>query len=151
MTDKPNRRGVLVAGLATGAGLFLAAPGKAEQKKTTGAYRRIRDVHKLTDIERTHSPLIRIPGGDHPPRQPIQITVSVGRRLHDMEPGHFIQWVTLELDGKEIWRTDLSPHGAVPHLSVYVLSKETATLRARALCNLHGYWEDEAVLKIGKA
>ncbi|WP_456324765.1 desulfoferrodoxin [Desulfonauticus submarinus] len=65
--------------------------------------------------------------------------VTVGSTAHPMEENHYIEWIELIADNKA-YRKFLTP-GDKPTAD-FCISADKVT--ARAYCNLHGLWKEEA-------
>lgn len=63
------------------------------------------------------------------------VKVKVGSIPHPMEEKHYIEWIAIEVDGRE-YRKFLKP-GDVPEAEFCV----SGDVRARAYCNIHGLWK----------
>jgi superoxide reductase len=66
-----------------------------------------------------------------------EVTVKVGSVLHPMEKGHYILFIEL-IDGDNVLRHDFKEGDSQPVVKFLVEGKN---LKARAYCNLHGFWE----------
>lgn len=65
------------------------------------------------------------------------VKVKVGSVAHPMEPKHYILFIEL-LVGEMVLRQDLKEGDKVPEATFVV--EGNAPLKARAYCNLHGFW-----------
>ncbi len=65
------------------------------------------------------------------------ILVKIGSVAHPMEEAHFIEWISLSVNGQE-YRQFLKP-GDAPEARFAV--KAEGEILAQAWCNLHGLWE----------
>ncbi len=63
--------------------------------------------------------------------------VKVGSAPHAMDESHYIEWIELRTDAKELYVKFLSP-GDAPEAFFKTEAKE---VKAREYCNLHGLWE----------
>ncbi len=102
------------------------------------------DWENLTDMAKKHVPIIEVPGKVKA-KEPFSVKVKVGGIdgvEHPNMLGHWINWVELYAGERLISRVEFAPEmcdGYVVNLNVTL--NETATLRAREFCNLHGLWE----------
>ena len=76
-----------------------------------------------------HVPAIEIQGNE--------ILVKVGEVNHPMDPDHYIMWITLVSEGKEM-RVSLKP-GEAPEAKFPYIPGSTVY----AYCNKHGLWKKE--------
>jgi superoxide reductase len=141
--------GSMVAGFAgTAAAAESFFPTHVDQKLFTGI-NRVKDPAKKTGLEKTHAPVIVAPKSVRA-GEPFTVEVSVGEKLHDMGPAHWIEMIELNVGNEPAGKADLQPKGYLkPRITfTMVLTKEAApagkvTLVARQRCNLHGYWESD--------
>ena len=134
------------AGTAAAAGRFF--PTQVDQKLFEGI-NRVKDPARKSGLEKTHAPVIIAPKTVKA-GEPFTVEVSVGEKLHDMGPAHWIEMIELNVGNEPAGRSDLQPKGYLKPRVVFtmVLTKDaapagTVTLVARQRCNLHGYWESD--------
>lgn len=157
-----NRRNFLkhsAMGLAT---LGLAKTVSAADKyypskvdpKLFETINRAKDPTNKTTVEKKHVPVIKVPQ-EVKVGEPFTVEVSVGEIIHDMGPAHWIQNIELVIGNEPAGRIEFQPKGYLkPKASfVVVLGQEfaasgRATLVAYERCNLHGYWEGSAEIKV---
>jgi superoxide reductase len=72
------------------------------------------------------------------------VHAKIGETLHPSEPDHYIMWIDIYVDKKWIFRAHLTPE-CNPIASAHIKAKE-GKLTAIELCNIHGYWINEADL-----
>ena len=132
------------AGTAAAAERFF--PAKVDMALFEGI-NRVKDPARKTGLEKTHAPVIVAPKSVKA-GELFTVEVSVGEKLHDMGPAHWIEMIELNVGNEPAGRADLQPKGYLkPRVSfTMVLTKDAApagkvTLVARQRCNLHGYWE----------
>jgi len=108
---------------------------------------RVKDPSRKTALEKKHGPVITVPARVKA-GEPFTVEVSVGEDLHPMGPGHWIEFISLDIGNEPAGRIDFQPKGYLKPRAAFtvVLTKEAApsgkvTLVARQRCNLHGYWE----------
>lgn len=105
------------------------------------------DPPNLTDLERTHVPVIEAPevalAGEM-----FSVTVKVGRLPHVTKAGHHIQFIDLYADQAHVSRTMFTPTAIKPKIACFLTLDGSVTLRAIAFCNLHGSWEAERWLRV---
>ena len=66
-----------------------------------------------------------------------KVTVKVGEVAHPMGADHYILFVEL-LAGNKVYRHDFTEVDTLAEAVFYV---EEENVKARAFCNLHGFWE----------
>ncbi|MFP4661724.1 MAG: class II SORL domain-containing protein [Halanaerobiales bacterium] len=93
-----------------------------------------------TTLEKKHVPFIQAPDkvkkGEY-----FQISIKMGEEIdHPMEPEHFIQYVDLYADYYHLSRVSFTPESKA-EATLTIKLKESCTLRAFELCNIHGQWE----------
>ena len=76
-----------------------------------------------------HVPIVEIDGH--------KVKVLVGSVPHPMQQEHYIEWIELLQDGKILAACALGP-GDEPEAQFYI--SNPGSVKARALCNLHGLW-----------
>ena len=141
--------GSVVAGFAgTAAAAERIFPAKVDLALFEGI-NRAKDPAKKTALERSHAPVILAPKSVKA-GEPFTVEVSVGEKLHDMGPAHWIEMIELNVGNEPAGRADLQPKGYLkPRITfTLVLTRDaaptgTVTLVARQRCNLHGCWEAE--------
>jgi superoxide reductase len=108
---------------------------------------RVKDQSKKTALEKKHGPVLTAPARVKA-GEPFTVEVSVGEDLHPMGPGHWIEFISLEIGNEPAGRIDFQSKGYLKPRATFtvVLTKEAApsgkvTLVAHQRCNLHGYWE----------
>jgi superoxide reductase len=72
------------------------------------------------------------------------IMVKIGKSLHPMEAGHYIQWIDCYVDGRYMSRLSLVP-GTNPPVAGYP-AIAGSKIRIVEHCNLHGHWQAERSL-----
>ena len=132
------------AGTASAAERYF--PTKVDMSLFEGI-NRVKDPASKTPLEKSHAPVIVAPKSVKA-GEPFTVEVSVGEKLHDMGPAHWIEYIELNLGNEPAGRADLQPKGYLkPRVAfTVVVPKEAApggkvTLVARQRCNLHGNWE----------
>jgi superoxide reductase len=105
---------------------------------------RPKDWKNLTDMAKKHVPVIAAPAKVKA-KEPFTVKVKVGGINgieHPNTLGHWINWIELYASERLISRIEFAPElcdGYVATINVNL--NETATLKARGYCNLHGVWE----------
>lgn len=116
---------------------------------------RVKIPGKKSPLEMSHAPNITAPKAVKAGEQ-FTVEVSVGEKLHDMSPAHWIEYIELAIGNEPIGRVTFQPRGFMKPKATFTvaLPKDMApngivTLVAFQRCNLHGLWEstvDVAVL-----
>lgn len=91
------------------------------------------DPNNPSELEQSHVPVIEA--------DTMFVKVTVGEVTHPMETSHWIQWIELFADGESVGRSDLVA-GDKPEMEFEADVTKTKKLTARALCNVHGLWEN---------
>lgn len=106
-----------------------------------------------------HVPVIHVPDSVEA-GQPFDVTVVVGEEVpHPNTPEHYIAWIELYFvpEGGEtvyfLGRAELGAHGETqmftePKALFRVSLPGPGTLKALALCNIHGLWEGEKKVEV---
>lgn len=115
---------------------------------------RVKDPAKKTALERSHAPVITAPATVKD-GETFMVEVSVGEKLHDMGPAHWIQDIELSIGNMPAARVDLQPAGHVVPKAVFCLKLNRSlapdgvvTLVASEHCNLHGYWRSTLDVRV---
>ena len=105
---------------------------------------RPKDWKNLTDMAKKHVPVIAAPAKVKA-KEPFTVNVKVGGIdgvEHPTTLGHWINWVELYAGERLISRIEFAPELCDGYVTaINVTLNETATLKARGYCNLHGVWE----------
>jgi superoxide reductase len=105
------------------------------------------DWNNLPGMAKKHVPIIEAPAKVKA-NEPFAVKIKVGGIdgvEHPNTLSHWINWVVLYAGDRWISRAAFAPEmtdGYVVTLNVTL--SESATLRARIFCNLHGVWEGQA-------
>ena len=109
---------------------------------------RAADPAHMTVLEQMHVPVIELPDSVAPGEM-FPVTVKVGQVPHEMEPGHYVQFVDLYAGATFLARASFTPTGPKPKVTCYLVLDESASLRAIAFCNQDGFWESERWVNVG--
>ncbi|MFQ5450837.1 MAG: class II SORL domain-containing protein [Nitrospinaceae bacterium] len=155
-TKTLNRRIFLKKGLIAAVAFGAAnlnpyfAFAQSASKKETNLFKQInraKDPEILQGLELGHVPRIKAPEAIKP-GVPFEVEVRVGKKLHEMIPAHFIDWVDLYADEIFLTKFILTPNFTQPVCKVFVTLNTSATLRAIEHCNLHGLWEGTKPIQV---
>ncbi len=98
----------------------------------------------LTDMAKKHVPVISAPEKAKA-KEPFAVRIKIGGIdgiEHPNTLGHWINWVELYAGERLVSRVEFAPELSDGYVvTVNVALNETAMLRARGYCNLHGVWE----------
>ncbi len=98
----------------------------------------------LADMAKKHVPIIEAPEKVKA-KEHFTVKIKVGGIdgvEHPNTLGHWINWVQLFAGDRLISKVDFAPEMCNGYLvTLNVTLNETATLKAREFCNLHGVWE----------
>ena len=121
-------------------------PVKVDQTLFTDI-NRVKDQSKKTPLEKSHAPVISAPKSVKA-GETFTVEISVGEKVHDMGPAHWIEYIELAIGNEPVGRVELQPRGFMKPKATFTvaLPKEIApngvvTLVAFQRCNLHGLWE----------
>ena len=91
-----------------------------------------------------HVPSIEISKtcGMVPENDCIDVMVRVGKTLHPMLPEHHISFIDCYLDRRFVGRALLTP--AMNPAVIFHVKDKGEKIQIVEMCNLHGYWTDEA-------
>jgi len=102
------------------------------------------DWTNLTIMAKKHVPIIEAPEKAKA-KEHFTVRIKVGGIdgiEHPNTLSHWINWVELYAGDRLISRVNFAPEMCDGYLmTLNVTLNETATLRVRELCNLHGVWE----------
>ncbi len=102
------------------------------------------DWNNLTDMAKKHVPIIEAPGSTKA-KEPFTVKLKVGGIDGVEHPnilGHWIGWIELYAGDRQVSRIDFAPELSDGYAATLeVTLNESATLKARIFCNLHGLWE----------
>jgi len=158
-----NRRTFLattvIGSLATGIGSAAAAAERYFPLKVDPALfesiNRVKIPGKKSPLEMSHAPLITAPKSVKA-GELFTVEVSVGERVHDMGPAHWIEYIELAIGNEPLGRIEFQPRGFMKPKATFsvVLPKDVApsgvvTLVALQRCNLHGLWESTLDISVG--
>jgi superoxide reductase len=116
---------------------------------------RVKIPGKKSPLEMSHAPFISAPKSVKPGEM-FTIEVSVGEKVHDMGPAHWIEYIELAIGNEPVGRVDFQPRGFMKPKATFTIAlpKEVAptgivTLVAFQRCNLHGLWESTLDITVG--
>lgn len=108
---------------------------------------RVKISEKKSPLEMSHAPVITAPKAVKA-GESFTVEVSVGQKVHDMGPSHWIEHIELNVGNEPAGRISFQPKGYMKPKASFTISlpKEAApngivTLVAFQRCNLHGLWE----------
>lgn len=141
-----KRRDFIKATVLTTALIFSRVATAAEHEKKDSAEQdakllRLRNRENPTVMEQKH-----VPGIEAPRKvkkgELFDVKVKVGyMKEHPSTPDHWITWIKLRVDGKEVARTAYEIGGiSWSHATFKIRLQKTSSIEAIENCNLHGTW-----------
>jgi|Deesub1362B_J571_1020462.scaffolds.fasta_scaffold00545_1 superoxide reductase len=107
-----------------------------------------KDVERMTDLEKKHSPRIVCPDTVKPGEM-FEVKIITGKLLkHPNESGHFIMWTELYAGDRFLGRTQFAPVTTEPETCFIVSLNKSAELIAYSMCNLHGLWKNTVHIEV---
>jgi len=138
------RNGVFMAALMS-SGKVLATEHREEGSASKATeLLRLHNRENPTVMEQKH-----VPGIEAPERvkagEWFDVAVKVGfMKEHPSKPEHWITWIKLLVNGREVARTEYKVGGVSwSHATFKIKLQETSTIEAVEHCNLHGTWIGE--------
>jgi len=135
-----NRREVLKVVGATALLAAVGAEAKMKEEYMNRLEMKPKNPAKMEKGELKHSPKITIKDKDAKGYTLVEITVGQGGIIHPSTPDHWIDFISLSVDGKLIGKSTLEPEISRGATSFAVKLDNVKTLTAKAGCNLHGIW-----------
>jgi superoxide reductase len=158
-----NRRTFLATTLigSVAAGISSAAsaaeryfPIKVDQS-LFDSINRVKIPGKKSPLEMSHAPVISAPKSVKA-GEVFTVEVSIGEKVHDMGPAHWIEYIELAIGNEPVGRVEFQSRGFMKPKATFTLAlpKEIApngviTLVAFQRCNLHGLWESTLDVMVG--
>jgi superoxide reductase len=107
---------------------------------------RLENPENPTVLEKKHVPAIDAPT-KIAKNEWFEVKVRVGyMTVHPSMPKHWIDEITILVDGVEIARTDFKVGGiSAPEASFKIRLNKTSTIEAIENCNIHGRWISDPV------
>lgn len=136
-----NRREAIK--LSTIAALGVAVTATANDVKAEAKNRVAmtpKDASNLSKGELKHTPQITIGKKDSKGYTLVEITVGQGGIIHPSTASHWIDFISLSVDGKKVGTSTLEAEISRGTASFSVKLDGCKTLTAKAGCNLHGIW-----------
>jgi superoxide reductase len=116
---------------------------------------RVKVPGKKSPLEMSHAPVILAPKSVKT-GEIFTVEISVGDKIHDMGPAHWIEYIELAIGNEPVGRVEIQPRGFMKPKATFTVSlpKEIApngmvTLVAFQRCNLHGLWESTLDIAVG--
>ncbi|MBF0519295.1 MAG: hypothetical protein HQK92_06185 [Nitrospirae bacterium] len=132
-------KSAVVAGVVLTSGSVLAEESKSEPQ-------RLKSKDNPSALEQSHVPVVEV-SGKAKAGQWTDVTIKVGfMKEHPSTPEHWIQYIKLLADGKEIAQTNYPAGGVAPSNAAFKIKLDKSVkLEGIINCNLHGIWISEAV------
>ena len=101
---------------------------------------------KFKDVNDKHIPVIRAKKVSSPvtEKPSISMEAKIGSVIHPMEEAHHIQFIDCYIDDVHACRVSLTVRNH-PTAGIDIKVPAKKSVRVVVLCNLHGYWQSEAV------
>jgi superoxide reductase len=137
-------KGAVLSTVLVTSGKALATKGYSATGKE--GLLRVKNRENPTDLEKKHVPAIEVPVRLIK-NEWFEVKVRVGyETVHPSMPGHWIDEITMLVDGVEVARTDFKVGGvSAPEASFKIRLNKTSTIEAVENCNLHGRWISDPV------
>jgi desulfoferrodoxin-like iron-binding protein len=100
------------------------------------------DPENPTDHELKHTPEITILDKDPNGFSKIKITLGQQNIIHPTTPDHWIDYLTIYVDGEKAAHTEYEPGTIRGYAEFFVDLKDKSKITAEAGCNLHGIWSN---------
>jgi len=94
-----------------------------------------------------HTPVITAPE-QVKAGEPFDVTITLGKKPHPSETGHFIRFIALYAGETELARISLTPTLTRPTVTVRVILNESTTLRALSAPNHSAAWETTKAIHV---
>ena len=137
-------KGAILSTALLASGEALATEGYSGNNKKN--LLRLENREIPTVLEKKHVPVIDAPT-KIAKNEWFEVRVRVGyMTVHPSTPRHWIDEITILVDGVEVARTDFKVGGiSAPEASFRIRLNKTSTIEAIENCNLHGRWISDPV------
>ncbi len=135
-----NRREALKVVGATAVLAAVGAEAKMKEEHMNRLAMKPKDPAHMEKGELKHSPQITLKGKDAKGYTLVEITIGQGGIIHPSTPDHWIDFISLSVDGKLVGKSMLEPEISRGATSFSVKLDNVKTLTAKSGCNLHGIW-----------
>jgi superoxide reductase len=137
-------KGAILSTALLASGEALATEGYSGNNKKN--LLRLENREIPTVLEKKHVPVIDAPTKIAKDEW-FEVRVRVGyMTVHPSTPRHWIDEITILVDGVEVARTDFKVGGiSAPEASFRIRLNKTSTIEAIENCNLHGRWISDPV------
>jgi len=138
-------KGAILSTALLASGEALATDGNYSGTGKKGLLR-LENPEDPTVLEKKHVPAIDAPGKVAKDEW-FEVKVRVGfMTVHPSTPEHWIDEITILVDGVEVAGTDFKVGGvSAPEASFKIRLNKTSTIEAIENCNLHGRWISDPV------
>lgn len=96
----------------------------------------------ITDFEYKHTPDISFGEKDADGKTEINVKVGSNGIQHPSETEHWIDYISLYIDGEKIERKEMPNDGSAPQTSFKADLSEAKEVTVWAGCNIHGIWKN---------
>ncbi len=138
-------KGAVLSTVLVTSGKALATDGNYSGTGKKGLLR-LENRENPTDLEKKHVPAIEVPVRMIK-NEWFEVKVRVGyETVHPSTPEHWIDEITILVDGVEVAGTDFKVGGvSAPEALFKIRLNKTSTIEAIENCNLHGRWISDPV------
>ena len=149
MRDKTGRRNFikLTLGTTMASGLGITSSVLAAKDDWFTNINRIKNPVQLTNLERSHVPIISIPE-EVKSGETFMINSKVGEEGHLMTAGHRISWIELYVENTLIARTEFTASAPRAEVSIPVVLMASSTIKVWSYCTSHGLWENKKKVEV---
>jgi len=135
-----DRRSALKVVGVTAVLAAVGAEAKMKEEYMNRLEMKPKNPAKMEKGELKHSPQITLKDTDTKGYTLVEITVGQGGIIHPSTPDHWIDFISLSVDGKPVGKSTLEPEISRGYSAFRVKLDGVKTLTAKAGCNLHGIW-----------
>ena len=135
-----DRREVFKVVGSTALLMAVGAEARTEEEYKNRLEMKPKNPAKMEKDELKHSPEITIKDKDAKGYTLVEVTIGKSGIIHPSTPNHWIDFISLAIDGKLIGKSNLEPEISRGFATFAVKLDNAKTLTARAGCNLHGIW-----------
>ncbi len=101
----------------------------------------------VTDFEWKHTPDITLGKSEKDGTTAISVKIGSKGIVHPSVTEHWIDFITLVVNGTELEKKEFNNDGAAPEASFTAKLKKGDVVTVNAGCNLHGIWKNSVTVK----
>ena len=106
----------------------------------------IANIDSITDFENKHTPEINIGEKDEKGYAKVLVTVGSNGIVHPSEENHWIDFMTLYIDGKEYKHIEIENGEGSTKQEFFVPLENAKEVKVILGCNIHGIWMNTKIL-----